>query len=94
MLDKRFYQQSVSFVITEVFRGIRECGKHKDRCDDPEEDQDMIILLCFTIIEIKLCGKQASHRPVSTTVGDYVGIPVAQLLYRYSFIALFTFIVG
>ena len=40
-----------------------------------------------------LCGKQASYRPVSTTVGDHVGIPVAELFFfLHFFISFFLYL--
>ena len=39
-----------------------------------------------------LCGKQASYRPVSTTVGDHVGIPVAELFFYNKILSLFFFL--
>ena len=41
-MNKVFYQHVFSLVITGVYGGIRACGKQRDGCSDPEEDQDVI----------------------------------------------------
>jgi len=41
-----FYPHVLFFVITGVYGGIRTCGKYRDRCGDPWEDQEVV--LCFT----------------------------------------------
>jgi len=38
--------RNVFSVITGEYRGIGTCGKHRDGCGDPLEDQDVV--LCFT----------------------------------------------
>ena len=56
------------------------------KCVRPQNDENFA--------SRSLCGKQASYRPVSTTVGDHVGIPVAELFFFFhapilSFLRLF-----
>jgi len=46
MVYASLYPQCSFLVITVVYGGIGKCGKHRDRCGDPWEDQE--IVLCFT----------------------------------------------
>ena len=47
---RRFYKGPIRnvlfFFITGVYGGIGTCGKHRGRCGDPWEDQEVV--LCFT----------------------------------------------
>jgi len=45
MLYKRFIHNVLFFVITRVYGGIGTCGKHRDRCGDPWEDQEVVLCL-------------------------------------------------
>jgi len=46
MFHKGSIRNVIFFVITGVYGGIGACGKHRDRCGDPWEDQEVV--LCFT----------------------------------------------
>ena len=35
-------------VITEVYGGIRTCGKHRDRCGDTWKDQEVVLFFTYT----------------------------------------------
>ena len=76
----------VCFVICLFYYGMREgwrtLGMYCHKIEYLDWDASCSVL---RNIRIMLCGKQASYRPVSTTVGDHVGIPVAELLFFFVF---------
>jgi len=57
MFYKGFIRNVLFIAITGVYRGIGTCGKYRDRCGDPQKDQEVV--LCFT------------YTPVSTDSFDF-----------------------
>jgi len=50
MFYKGFIHNVLFFAITGVYGGIRTCGKHRDRCGDPWEDQEVVLYFTYTPI--------------------------------------------
>jgi len=50
MFCKVFICNVLFFFIRGVYGGIGTCGKHRDRCGDPWEDQEVV--LCFTYTSV------------------------------------------
>jgi len=48
MLNKGFYPRCLFSDTTGVYRGIRPCDKHRDRCGDPQEDQDVVLYFTYS----------------------------------------------
>jgi len=47
---KVFTRNVLFFAITGVYGGTGTCGKHRDRCGDPWEDQEVVLCFTYTLV--------------------------------------------